>query len=62
MTELDELKVAAAEVEKQRMLIEQEMQYRGNMGRLWQNGMCKAWPAYTAAVDRQAKLRQKYGV
>jgi hypothetical protein len=59
---IEELKAANEEVQKQRALIEQEMEEKGNKGKLWQNGMCLAWPAYERAIDTQAKLRAKHGV
>ena len=59
---IEELKQAAAEVKKQRELVEQEMDERGSEGKLWQNGLCKAWPAYMMAHEAQSNLREKYGV
>jgi len=62
MNAIEELKLASEEVARQRKLIELEMEEKGNKGKLWQNGMCKAWPDYEKAISRQAQLRELHGV
>ena len=59
---IEELKSINEEVVKQRKLIELEMIEKGNQGKLWQNGWCKAWPDYEKAITRQSQLREFYGV
>jgi hypothetical protein len=61
MTIIEELQAAADEVEKQRKLVEAEMVEKGSRGKLWQNGMCKAWPAYEYAIYKQNEVRRKHG-
>jgi len=59
---IEELKLASDEIRKQKALIEAEMEEKGRKGKIWQNGMCMAWPAYERAIKVQANLREKYGV
>lgn len=59
---IEELRAASAEVQKQRVLVEQEMEEKGRRGKLWENGMCAAWPAYQRAIKAQDELRARHGV
>lgn len=61
MNAIEELKLASEEVARHRKLIELEMEEKGSKGKLWQNGMCMAWPDYEKAIARQAQLRELHG-